>query len=168
VSGSRTFCPASEHLKLPHPFGSTSNWASSCSSELKKQGLLISLGAVRNMWFRHDLETFKKRLKALKARAGWSLAYFETLSQTGFVSDSSRQCSNSSVRSHFERSPTNRFCNFSTILIDGSRAMTKRGHMQQGFTSARCQVLLRQDANLHSSIETGSRTKNARLDQTGT
>lgn len=39
------------------------------SNELKKNGILISPGGVRSVWLRHELQTFKLRLKALEARA---------------------------------------------------------------------------------------------------
>ena len=40
------------------------------SNNLKQKGIFVSPGGVRSIWLRHDLETFKKRLKVLEEKAG--------------------------------------------------------------------------------------------------
>lgn len=39
------------------------------SNELRKEGILISPAGIRSVWLRHELETFKKRLKKLEEKA---------------------------------------------------------------------------------------------------
>lgn len=39
------------------------------ANELRKGGILVSSGGVRSIWQRHNLETFKKRLRALEEKA---------------------------------------------------------------------------------------------------
>lgn len=51
------------------------------SNELKKKGILVSSGGVRSIWLRHDLQTFKLRLKALEAKSAQEEGIILTESQ---------------------------------------------------------------------------------------
>lgn len=42
---------------------------SRAANELAQRGILISAGGIRSVWLRYDLETFKKRLKALEVKS---------------------------------------------------------------------------------------------------
>ncbi|SEN29183.1 Transposase InsO and inactivated derivatives [bacterium A37T11] len=56
---------AAVEIAISHPaFGQLR-----ASNELKKKGIIISPGGVRSIWLRHDLHTFKLRLKALEAKS---------------------------------------------------------------------------------------------------
>lgn len=39
------------------------------SQELLQRGIIVSSGGVRSIWLRHDMETMKKRLKALETKS---------------------------------------------------------------------------------------------------
>lgn len=39
------------------------------ANELAQRGILVSAGGIRSIWLRYELETFKKRLKALEAKS---------------------------------------------------------------------------------------------------
>lgn len=60
--------PVIEEAVLRMAFDKPAHGQVRVSNELKKQGHLVSPGGVRSIWLRNDLETFKKRLKALEAK----------------------------------------------------------------------------------------------------
>ena len=52
------------------------------SNELRKMGIFVSGSGVRSIWVRHNLENFKKRLKALEEKV--ALSQIERLGKFNF------------------------------------------------------------------------------------
>lgn len=61
--------PAVEAAVIEFAFENPAYGQLRASNELQKKGAFVSASGVRSIWLRHDLETFKKRLKALEN--GW-------------------------------------------------------------------------------------------------
>jgi transposase InsO family protein len=60
--------PAIEAAVLEYSLEEPAHGQTRTSNELRKKGVFISPSGVRSIWLRHDLENFKKRLKALAAK----------------------------------------------------------------------------------------------------
>ena len=60
--------PAVEQAVLDFAFEQRAYGQLRVSNELRRRGVFVSPGGVRSIWLRHDLATFKGRLKALEAR----------------------------------------------------------------------------------------------------
>lgn len=57
-----------EQAVLAHAFDQPAHGQQRTSNELRKQGIFVSGSGVRSIWLRHNVENFKKRLKALEAK----------------------------------------------------------------------------------------------------
>jgi len=59
---------ATEQAVLSHAIEQPTHGQHRASNELRKVGVFVSGSGVRSIWLRHNLENFKKRLKALEAK----------------------------------------------------------------------------------------------------
>ena len=59
---------ATEHAVIAHAIEQPAHGQLRTSNELRKAGIFISGSGVRSVWLRHNLENFKKRLRALEEK----------------------------------------------------------------------------------------------------
>ena len=57
---------ATEQAVIDYAIAEPAHGQQRTSNELRKQGVFVSGSGVRSIWLRHNLENFKKRLKALE------------------------------------------------------------------------------------------------------
>lgn len=60
---------ATENSVIEHAIEFPAHGQARTSNELRKMGIFVSPSGVRSIWLRHDLESFKKRLKALEKKS---------------------------------------------------------------------------------------------------
>lgn len=60
--------PAIEQIVVEYAIEEPAHGQTRASNELRKRGTFVSPSGVRSIWLRNDLESFKKRLKALEAK----------------------------------------------------------------------------------------------------
>lgn len=60
---------ATENSVVEHAIEFPAHGQARSSNELRKKGIFVSPSGVRSIWLRHDLESFKKRLKALEKKS---------------------------------------------------------------------------------------------------
>jgi hypothetical protein len=59
---------ATEQAVIAHAIEQPAHGQHRASNELRKKGIFVSGSGVRSIWLRHNLENFKKRLKALEEK----------------------------------------------------------------------------------------------------
>lgn len=60
--------PETESAVIEHAVSEPAHGQQRTSNELRKKGIFVSGSGVRSIWLRHNLENFKKRLKALEQK----------------------------------------------------------------------------------------------------